>query len=97
MAAVAMIGVGIGIAGPATADELYELGEYLSGECRTCHRSAGGETIPAINGWAVDMFVQRLKAYRDGTRDNPAMRRVARSLSDEDMRALAVFFEKLGQ
>jgi cytochrome c553 len=77
----------------ALADELYAYGEYLSGECLTCHRlddNAG--QIPAIFGWPEDKFVKTLTMYKQGMRENAAMRNVAASLGDEEMAALARYF-----
>jgi cytochrome c553 len=82
----------------ATADELYELGEYLSGDCTACHQldgRAGG--IPPITGWPAESFVMVMIAYKEGERDHELMQNVARRLSEEDMQALAVYFEKQGQ
>jgi cytochrome c553 len=36
-------------------------------------------------------------AYKEGERDHELMQNVARRLSEEDMQALAVYFEKQGQ
>ncbi len=84
--------------GSAAADELYELGEYLSGDCTACHRLDGqGGAIPAITGWPVEAFVMVMEAYKVGERDDALMQNVARRLSDEDIRALAEFFGKQGQ
>jgi cytochrome c553 len=82
----------------ATADELYELGEYLSGVCTACHQldgRAGG--ITPITGWPAESFVMVMIAYKEGERDHELMQNVARRLSEEDMQALAVYFEKQGQ
>ncbi|UCH74918.1 MAG: hypothetical protein JSU82_03430 [Rhodospirillales bacterium] len=84
--------------GHASADELYELGEYLSGDCTACHQLEGrAPGIPPITGWPVEAFVMVMVAYKEGERDHALMQNVARRLSDEDMKALAVFFEKQGQ
>lgn len=79
----------------AAADELYDLGEYLSGDCTACHQLEGDSPgIPAITGWDVDSFVMVMLAYRKGERDHALMQTVARRFSDEDLKALAVFFGK---
>ena len=79
----------------ATGDELYEYGEYLSNECTTCHQLHGyAEGVPSITNWPMAVFIVTLKAYRDGTEENQAMRSVAKRLTDEDIEALAVFFNK---
>jgi len=77
----------------ARAEELYAYGEYLSGECLTCHRlDAGSSEIPAIIGWPEDKFIETLAMYKHGARENAAMRSVADSLGDEEVAALARFF-----
>lgn len=75
------------------AEDLYAYGEYLSGECLTCHRLDDSATqIPAIFGWPEDEFIEALAMYKHGTRENAAMRNVAASLGDEEMAALARYF-----
>ena len=75
------------------ADDLYAYGEYLSGECVTCHRlDDSASQIPSIFGWSEDRFVEILAMYKNGNRENPAMRNVAASLGDEEMAALARYF-----
>lgn len=79
----------------AVADELYDLGEYLSGDCTPCHQLNGSSPgIPAITGWDVDSFVMVMQAYRQGERNHALMQTVARRFSDDDLKALAVFFGK---
>lgn len=81
----------------ALADELYELGEYLSGDCTACHQLKGQAAgIPAISGWPAEAFVMVMEAYRQGEREHALMQNVARRLSDEDIQALAIFFAKQG-
>lgn len=81
----------------AVADELYELGEYLSGDCTACHQLKGqAPGIPVITGWPVEAFVTVMVAYKEGEREHALMQNVARRLSDEDIQALAVFFAKQG-
>lgn len=71
-------------------------GEYLSSECTTCHQASGGnDGIPPINGWHTDDFVTALHAYREKHRENPVMQLVTGRLSDEEIAALAAYFEGL--
>ena len=73
-----------------------DYGEYLSGECVTCHQVDGAdEGIPSITGWNEDDFVIALHAYRAKHRANPAMQLVAARLSDEEIAGLAAFFAKI--
>ena len=80
---------------PAVAGEIYDLGEYLSGDCTQCHQLQG-ETkgIPSITGWPVESFVLVMQAYKEGDRNHELMQTVAKRFSDEDLQALAVFFGK---
>ena len=71
-----------------------EYGEYLAGECITCHRAGGEEGIPSITGWPLHDFVIALHAYKRGKRVHQAMQLVARRLSDEEIAALAAHFHR---
>jgi len=80
-------------AGHAAADGDAAYGEYLSGECVTCHRLDGEmEGIPAIVGWDQELFVDVMKDYQSGVRENEAMRSVAALLGEDELKALAAYF-----
>ncbi|NKX45739.1 c-type cytochrome [Roseicyclus persicicus] len=68
-------------------------GEYLSNECTACHRAEGGEDIPTIRGLAPSVFVAGLVAYRNGSREHQVMNMVTRRLGDEEIAALAAYFQ----
>ena len=73
-----------------------EYGEYLSGECTTCHQSAGGDDgIPSIVLWPEDDFVVAMHAYKNKQRNHPVMQMVAGRLGDEEIAALAAYFANL--
>ena len=73
-----------------------EWGEFLAGECKTCHLEAGGnEGIPSIVAWPEDLFVIAMHAYRRGLRPNPTMQMMTERLSDEEIAALAAYFAQL--
>jgi cytochrome c len=68
-------------------------GEYLAGECVTCHQASGAdEGIPSITGWPVREFVTAMHAYKNRHRPHPVMRMIAGNLSDEEIAALAAYF-----
>jgi cytochrome c len=74
-----------------TADAAY--GEYLASECVTCHGAdAANASIPLLRSLQYEDLVAALKEYRDGSRANPAMQSVARSLGDAEIEALAAYF-----
>jgi len=73
-----------------------DYGEYLSGECVTCHQASGADQgIPSITGWPRDDFVIAMHAYKEKTRPHPVMRMIAGRLSDEEIAGLAAYFEGL--
>ena len=75
----------------AGADEGY--GEYLSGECVTCHSQNGADKgIPAINGLDAEVFASVMHAYKVGDMEHPVMQMVAGRLDAEQIASLAVYF-----
>jgi cytochrome c553 len=81
-------------AGVADEAKLKALGRHLAQDCTSCHQpdGRGGGAFPSITGWEVDSFVRTLKLYQDGARTNPVMVSVARSLDEEQVRALALYW-----
>ncbi len=97
MAGVAVAGI-VANATPGRADpKSLAYGEHLSQQCTACHRRDGspGRGIPSIVGLEVDYFVTTMKFYQSGARDNQSMVSVAKSLDDEALRALAIYFGSL--
>jgi len=71
-------------------------GEYLSGECVTCHSQDGADKgIPAINGLDPEVFASVMHAYKAGDMDHPVMKMVAGRLDSEQIASLAVYFASL--
>lgn len=82
---------GVALENAAAGDR--ELGQYLSAECVTCHRTSGGaQGIPKIAGWPEDQFIAVMNAYKDKQRDNPVMQTIAGRLEAGDIAALAAYF-----
>ncbi len=74
-----------------------EYGEYLSGECTTCHQAKGGDAgIPSIVLWPEQDFVVAMHAYKNKQRNHPVMQMVAGRLGDEEIAALAAYFASIG-
>lgn len=77
-----------------TADPAY--GEYLSGECTTCHQVSGhADGIPAITGLPREVFVKALCEYKVQHRSHPVMNMVTGNLGNEEFAALAAYFGAL--
>lgn len=98
-----MIGVGLGILAiamtgePAMATGDRALGEYLSSECSSCHQSSGRQAggIPAIIGHPADQFMALMQAYKSKHRDNQVMQTIAARLSQDELEALAAYYQEL--
>lgn len=81
---------------PANADEKIAFGEYLSGECVTCHQISGEDKgIPSIVGWDPESFVAVMTAYKNKELENKVMVTIAGALSDDETVALAAYFETI--
>jgi len=73
-----------------------EYGEYLAGECVSCHQASGADNgIPSIVGWPTDIFVTAMHAYRNKSRTHPVMRMIAAPLNNEEIASLAAYFKSL--
>ena len=73
-----------------------EYGEYLSGDCKTCHQTSGGDDgIPSIVGWPTEDFVIAMHSYKQKRRPHPVMQMMAGRLSDEEIASLAAYFNAL--
>ncbi|EEX08437.1 cytochrome c2 [Ruegeria lacuscaerulensis ITI-1157] len=73
-----------------------EYGEYLSSECTTCHQADGGDDgIPSIVLWPEEDFVIAMHAYKNKQRQHPVMQMMAARLNDEEIAALAAYFNRL--
>lgn len=80
---------------PGRAADLA-FGEYLAGECLTCHRKDGQDKgIPSIIGWPTDQFVAVLQSYKQKDRPNQVMQSVTAGLGDPEMQALAAYYASL--
>ncbi|MEM9341670.1 MAG: c-type cytochrome [Pseudomonadota bacterium] len=75
-----------------------EYGEYLASECLTCHQADGdNDGIPGIVGLDPEYFVMAMHAYRAKHRENPVMQLVAGRLADDEIAALAAYFNSLDE
>ncbi|MCP5073131.1 MAG: c-type cytochrome [Rhodobacteraceae bacterium] len=71
-----------------------EYGKYLSSSCVTCHQADGSDQgLPSIIGWPKKPFVTAMHAYKSKHRNNPVMQQHAGALSNEEIAALAAYFE----
>ncbi|MEP6017556.1 MAG: c-type cytochrome [Paracoccaceae bacterium] len=77
-----------------TADAEY--GQFLSGECTTCHQENGGDAgIPSIVNWPEQDFIAAMHEYKNKHRGHPIMQVIAGRLNDEEIAALAEYFANI--
>lgn len=66
--------------------------------CDACHGPKGSqkrrEEMPILAGQNATYLVNQLKAYRDGSRPDPVMQSLAKSLSDADIENLAAYYAR---
>lgn len=73
-----------------------EYGEYLAGECVTCHQASGhADGIPSIVGLPKAYFVTALFEYKTNVRSNEVMKLRVTNLANDEIAALAAYFSGL--
>ncbi len=87
---------------PGFADIILQIdgdrayGEYLSGDCVTCHQISGQVSgIPSIVGVPRDYFVRAMVEYKTNVRTNEVMKLRVQNLDNEDIAALAAYFSEI--
>lgn len=91
-------------AGPATASgpiDPFAHGNAQNGAtkaavCSSCHGPNGNSANPEwprLAGQSAVYIAQQLRLFRAGTRDNPIMKPMVASLSDQDISDLAVYYQ----
>ena len=75
-----------------------EYGEYLAGECLTCHQSDNNKgRVPPIHKLTPDYFIYALLEYQNGARSNRVMQTIAGALGAEEISSLSAVFSKNAQ
>jgi cytochrome c553 len=88
-------------ASAAPASSPFTTGKAASGEskaalCASCHGPAGNSVNPEwprLAGQSAVYIAEQLRLFRAGVRNNPIMKPLASTLSDQDISDLAVYYE----
>lgn len=78
--------------------QLIQMGSQTARMCVGCHGPKGISRVtsyPSIAGQPQAYLADQLRAFRDGTRENPMMSSIAKSMDDEDILALSHYFASL--
>lgn len=73
-------------------------GKAKAAVCAACHGAAGispNPLWPNLAGQKDQYMIKQLKAFKDGTRQDPLMTAQAAPLSDADIENLAAYFSSL--
>ena len=85
---------------PPAKPDLDRGKQIASTVCVACHGADGNSTQPVnpiLASQHADYIVTQLTAFKSGTRPSPIMQGMAASLSPEDMRNVAAWFESQKQ
>ncbi|WP_020408327.1 c-type cytochrome [Hahella ganghwensis] len=73
-------------------------GKAKAATCAGCHGQegiSGNDLWPNLAGQKKGYLEKQLKAFRDGTRNDPMMTSMTKSLSDEDIANLAIYYSQI--
>ncbi len=87
----------IGLSQSAFAADI-EAGKQASGLCVACHGAAGisnNDLWPNLAGQKKGYLVKQIKAFRDGTRNDPTMVPMAKALPENQIENVAAYYESL--
>ena len=98
-AALASLGMGLGIASAAGATAAADdaIAAALSAPCAACHGTRGasrGPSTPIIAGLSQEFIVESLRGFKAGHRPNTVMGAIARGYSDAQLQAMGEYFSR---
>lgn len=79
-------------------EKLVHQGSQAARLCVGCHGPKGISRVasyPSIAGRSQTYLAEQLHAFRDGTRENPMMSSIVKSMDDDDILALSYYFSSL--
>lgn len=76
---------------------LAKTGQAKAAMCLGCHGEAGAGNgqFPRLAGQQPDYLVKQLSSFKEGSRKASHMQAIAKTLSEDDMKALAAYFGSL--
>lgn len=83
--------------GAAQAAGDVAAGKAKAAVCAGCH-GANGQGVapnPPLAGIAAEKFIEAIKDYKSGKRNNAVMKAIATPLSDQDLENIAAYYASL--
>lgn len=100
IAMAALLGFGVVIGGCADRATAAPAPPAKAATCRACHgapgQSATAPMFPIIAGQHAVYLEAELRAFRSGEREDAIMAGIAATLTDEEIKALAAYYQALG-
>jgi cytochrome c553 len=87
----------LGLSGSVLAGDI-EAGKAKAATCAGCHGPAGisnNPLWPNLAGQQPGYLTKQMKAFRDGTRNDPMMSPMAKPLTDADIDNLSAYYNSL--
>jgi len=90
----------VGLVAGAAADGTVSLseGKKSARVCGSCHGPKGiarVESYPSLAGQSAQYLAKQLRAFRDGSRTDPQMSVLAKSLSDDEIVNVSAWYASL--
>jgi len=69
---------------------------YLAANCANCHgtNGAGSVGLPGLAGLKKEYIIEQMSAFKNGKREATLMHQIAKGYTDEQIAAMAAFFEQ---
>jgi len=97
VASVVISCVLLGASGSVLAGDV-DAGKAKAASCAGCHGATGISSNPMwpnLAGQQSGYLVKQMKAFRDGTRNDPMMSPMAKPLTDTDIDNIAAYYNSL--
>ena len=69
---------------------------YLAANCANCHgtNGAGANGLPGLAGLKKEYIIEQMSAFKSGKREATLMHQISKGYTDEQIAAMAAFFEQ---
>ena len=70
--------------------------KYLAANCANCHgtNGAGSQGMPSLAGLKKEYIIEQMNSFKSGAREATLMHQLAKGYTDEQVAAMAAFFEQ---
>jgi sulfide dehydrogenase cytochrome subunit len=72
----------------------------MAAGCAICHGTSGrpaeGSSVPRLAGRSAESIIGKMKEFREGKREATVMHQIAKGYGENEIAAMAAYFEKEG-